>query len=106
MPSPEAIALRVSIQDLSDPPVDRPLQLLWTLPVDTAGWRWWDDIADARDITSGPALSNMFSLADHRVSLYPFSSVTSDSHGLSLAVPMDEPIAQRFEAAADFGQIF
>lgn len=98
-----SIGLRIDVQDLSDPLANRPLILRWTLPVDASGWRWWDDIDVSREVAPGPALSHTFALAGHTVSLYPLSAISGDAAGLSLAVPMSEPMAQRFECEATGG---
>jgi|GEM_PF-5079750 len=91
------IQIRIHAQDLSDGSQDRPVRLYWTLPVDASGWTWWDDIDTPRPVTPEVRLSNTFTLAGHAVSYYPFSSISNDEFGLSLATPMDEPVVQRFE---------
>lgn len=87
----------VSALDLGTPQTDRPLILSWALPVDAAGWSWWDDIDTSRQIGGADVLRNAFDLAGHAVSLYPFCSVGNADVGLALGVPMSEPVAQRFE---------
>jgi hypothetical protein len=101
----EERGLRVQfhIEDLTEPMTDRPMRVLWTLPIESGGATWWDDIAVSREIVAGPPLSHTFSLMGHPISLYPLSAVTGDDWGISLAVPMDEPTAQRFECAEDAG---
>jgi len=97
------LKIDVSLQDLSDPLTDRPIQLYWILPVASEGWQWWDDLHTSREIAADTCVSNTFDLASHDVSLYPFCSITAATFGLSLAVPMDQPTVQRFECAADTG---
>jgi hypothetical protein len=101
--SAECFAIHVNLEDTSEPLADRPILLRWTLPVAVEGWRWWDDIDTSRPIGPGMLLSNTLSLSGHRTSLYPLSSVTGAGAGLSLGVPMSEPLAQRSEAGGDFG---
>lgn len=91
------------LQDTSSPQTDRPVIAYWTLPVAAAGWRWWDDITDWRTIDSGGSLSNTRTLTDHAISQYPYAAITGSSAGLLLAVPMDGPVVQRFEAASQTG---
>ncbi|UCG17224.1 MAG: hypothetical protein JSV19_04175 [Phycisphaerales bacterium] len=97
------IDVGVVLQDESTPPADRPVLMRWTLPVVTEGGRWWDDVDTWRQIAPDSVESNTFDLAGHTVSLYPFSSVTGAGFGLSLGVPMDEPVVQRFECDAAAG---
>jgi len=91
------VQLHVALQDLSSSGADRPIQLYLALPVNADGWLWWDDIDSSRVIAPGAALRNTFDLAGHAISLYPYGAITSADHGIALGVPMDEPLAQRFE---------
>lgn len=87
----------MTLQDTSAPLSDRPIQLFWTLPVSAEGGQWWDDIGTQRQIGPGTVYRHAFSHNRHLISVYPFSSITGDGFGLSLAVPQREPLAQRFE---------
>ncbi len=87
----------ITLQDVSEPLTDRPVLVHWILPVAAEGWYWWDDIDTRHTIAPGTTAGNTFDLSGHAVSLYPFSSISDVSFGLSLAVPIDEPMAQRFE---------
>ena len=93
----------LTLFDTTTPQVDRPLLVTWTLPVAATGWNWWDDIDTYRTISPGATLSSTFAIGSHTVSTYPFTSVTSADVGLSLAVPQDEPLVQRFECDAATG---
>lgn len=91
------IRLDVHAETLTPGDDDLALLLCWTLPVDAQGWSWWDDIDTPRLIGTEEVLTHTFHIAGHAVSLYPFSSITSQDFGLALSVPMDETVVQRFE---------
>jgi len=88
------ILVEGEVQDMGKPQAEHALQLIYALPVDAIGWRWGDDIRTSRVIEKGKSYKNTWNLAGHDISVYPFSSVSGEKVGLSLAVPMDEPIVQ------------
>lgn len=88
------ILVEGEICDHSDINGEHALELVYALPVNAAGWHWGDDIRTARVIEKGKSYNNTFQLAGHRISFYPFSSVTGEKAGLSLAVSMDDPVVQ------------
>ena len=74
---------------------DRALRVEFRLPVDARGGTWWDDIAESRQISDSLRYAyygSDWSLgAGRQVSVFPFSSVTGNGAGLSLAQRMDQP---------------
>ncbi len=97
-----ALQFDFALEDTSVPLADRPIVAWFALPVALDGWQWWDDLADSRPIGADP-LANTITLCGHAISQYPFAAVTGDGAGLSMGVPMDGPVAQRFEAGSAVG---
>jgi hypothetical protein len=93
----------VTLQDISKPAEDRALLVSWSLPVAVTGWRWWDDLDTPRTVESGTVYSHVSKLAGHLISQYPYSAIDNAQCGLSLAVPMEEVVVQRFECDASAG---
>lgn len=102
MPTADHLRIDIDLQDTAQPMSDVPVLLYWTLPVDTAGWRWWDDLDTSREIGQEP-LSQRITVQNHGISLYPFSGITNGPAGLTLGVPASEAVVQRFEASSAFG---
>lgn len=101
--SQRSIKIEIDVQDLAAPMADRPILLHWTLPIAAEGWTWWDDIGVAQTVQADWVTPNTFGMANHAASLYPLCSVTNETIGMSLAVPMDEPVVQRFECGGAVG---
>ena len=94
----DAVLVKIDLQDVSDPPSNRPVQLFCSLPVALDGWTWWDDIDAASTVAPGRSCANTFPLAGHDVSFYPYACVAGDGAAVAMGVPMDETVAQRFSA--------
>jgi len=86
----------VLIEDLSSPLCNRPLRILYTVPVNAAGWQWGDDINQHRLIESGKNYDYTFGMLGRKSSIYPWSSIYDNESGISMAVPMDVPRVQKF----------
>ena len=91
---PDHILVEGEVRDVGEPQGKHALQLVYDLPINAAGWRWGDDIRTSRVIEKGKSYGNAWRLAGHEISVYPFSSVSGERAGLSLAVPMDESVVQ------------
>ena len=86
---PDHILVEGEVRDTSSSPGEQALQLAYVLPINAVGWRWGDDIRTSRVIREDSSYRNTFKLAGHEISVYPFSSISGERAGLSLAVPMD-----------------
>lgn len=102
-PSGEVLAMRLTLQSLPPSHTDRAALLRWALPIDLEGWTWWDDLDVSETLTGDTVAANTFTLSQHDISWHPLAAVASGELGLSLAVPMEEAVAQRFEASATGG---
>lgn len=84
---------------------DRAIGLRFALPMDLAGWTWWDDAGDKRHIDVPAVYRNTYNCVSGtgECSIYPWSAVTSLSvgpaaaaeagprgAGLSLALPLSQ----------------
>ena len=97
------IGVQITLQDTTSPAEDRPVLVYWTLPVSAAGWQWWDDLDTARTITAGTVYSNTHTIFNHAVGWYPYAAVSNAQSGVALAIPMSEPLVQRFECDTALG---
>ncbi|MCD6386639.1 hypothetical protein J7M23_12810, partial [Candidatus Sumerlaeota bacterium] len=93
---PTHIRTDVLIEDTSLPLQNRPLRVLYTIPINATGWEWGDDINQHRQIEDGENYEYTFSMLLRKVSLYPWSALYNNECGVSLAVPMDVPRIQCF----------
>jgi len=75
--------------DTSRPARDRALQMACTLPMNAAGWTWWESPAVAKTVDRPTVLGQPSQTPSF--SAYPFSSLTRGDVGLSYSVPMDAP---------------
>lgn len=93
------ILVEGEVWDTSGSPGEHALRLIYVLPIDAVGWRWGDDIRRSRIIDEGPFYHNCMTLTpwalEPTVSVYPFSAISGDKVGISLAVPMDLRAIQR-----------
>ena len=85
------IWVEAEVRDTHRPTQPRALRMLYTLPIDAAGWWWHDDIRTRRRIDRSGSCQNSLTSAGHRVSVYPFSEIDDGRVGLALGVPMDWP---------------
>jgi hypothetical protein len=97
------IDVQIALQDTTSPLEDRPVLVYWILPVATMDWQWWDDLDTSRTISAGTAYSNTHAIANHAVGWYPYAAVNNTQSGVAMAVPMSEPLVQRFECDAGRG---
>lgn len=95
-PFPEYIRADVVIEDTSVPFRNRPLRVIYSIPINATGWNWGDDINQHRQIVDGEDYDYTFSMLSRSVSVYPWSALYNDESGFSLAVPMDVPRIQHF----------
>ncbi len=76
---------------------DRAVTVSFRLPIDAAGWRWYDDIQNEQvienDVGYGPArlLDGKDPTQRRTIALYPFAALGNGESALALAVPMDQP---------------
>ncbi len=76
---------------------DRAINLYYVVPVDAAGWRWWDNIQQWRGIERGQQYMNVVRSgvgATGSQSHYPFACISNGRHAYSLLVT--EPRVCRF----------
>jgi hypothetical protein len=89
---PGCIRVHCAIEDLRDE--DRAMVLTYRLPVDAEGWRWGRDLVQSQVIDADATYHNAVGIgagAGGVIDRYPFSAISGPSHGLSLAIRMDEP---------------
>ncbi|HWQ95865.1 MAG TPA: dockerin type I domain-containing protein, partial [Candidatus Methylomirabilis sp.] len=91
---------------------ERMLQIMYTLPVNAAGWEWGDYIGASRPISDSTHYENVYKIGNSRKqSVYPFASIDNNIHGLGIAVPMDVPriyrkgydLSEGYSIQYDFG---
>ncbi len=110
-PAPHSIDITALLRDTSG--ADRAVTVCFVLPLADQPRVWHDDILRSTPVAAGSEYKNAQSWpAGASLSAYPFSSLTSERLGLSLAAPMDCPRVCRFVynswlnlfyAAYDFG---
>ncbi len=89
-PKDRYIELHGEIHDLSNR--GRAIQVMYNLPVDANDWNWGDYIRGSRVINRSTHYKNVYGIGNTRTqSMYPFAWIGNDTHGLSIAVPMDVP---------------
>jgi len=71
---------------------DRAIGLSFRLPLDAAGWTWFDNLEDRRTIEGDLtyALTYNCASAEGQCSIYPWSALTGKDGGLSLALPLSQ----------------
>ncbi len=95
------------IQDTSGR--DRAVSLSFRLPVNGAGWTWFDDLQNVQVVEeelrygSARLMGRDDPTQRRTIALYPFAAMADSQSGLALAVPMDMPRAVRLCYAADLG---
>ena len=88
---------------------DRAITLVFALPLDARGWRWWDNILAAREISAPREYSTVVPIgagATGALSQYPFACVSDDLTALCLAIDMDEPRQYRLGYNAGTRQLY
>lgn len=90
IPKDRYIELQGEVQDMRGE--DRAVQVMFNVPVNAEGWRWGDYIRGSRVINGSTHYENVYKIGDVRTqSTYPFASIDNNTHGMSIAVPMDVP---------------
>jgi len=94
-----AIQVHSYVRDLRR--ADRAIVLSYRLPIDAEGWNWGQDLVHSHRISLNPTDPSYQSCYRNAVSIgagaegcvgrYPFSALSSEKHGLSYAIRMDEP---------------
>lgn len=75
---------------------DRALTLSYRLPLEAAGWNWYEDLGGRQRVEPGVTYGAARSFGDRRLlGLYPFAALGKADGALALAVPMDLPRAFR-----------
>jgi len=110
IPKDRYIELQGEMQDLRGE--DRALQVMYNVPLNADGWRWGDYIRGSRVINGSTHYENVYKIGDVRTqSTYPFASIDNNTHGMSIAVPMDVPriyrkgydLSEGYSIQYDFG---
>ena len=76
---------------------DRPIVLVWMLPMEAGGWTWADSLSDGRTIREegGYHSETVYGAAGaagrHLVAPFPWAAIAGRSRGLMLARPLDSP---------------
>jgi hypothetical protein len=86
----------------------RALYLIYALPLDGAGWEWWDSPRRHQPIPPGGqrGMGDWWHLGGgHQYSAYPLGCISTDwpAGGLALAAPLRQPLLTRFGYAQRLG---
>ena len=84
------IRVDVEVEDLRR--TDRRIVVSYRIPLEAAGWTWWDNICHKRRV-SEPALyrrTEPIEMGDGQCSIFPFNSLADKRVGLTLGVPLDQ----------------
>lgn len=89
------------INGVASSPKDRrtAFQLRVTLPVDAAGWTWWDDPRRGRRIEPGERYDHLTRWNEQQTSRYPLSTVSGASRALTVGLPLSKPRLARTQYA-------
>ncbi|HOJ59438.1 MAG TPA: hypothetical protein PK878_04060 [bacterium] len=104
---PRAIYLSGKLKDLTGKP--RAVSLLYAVPLEAAGWRWWDHPRASRAIEDPEEYSNPVTIGtgtNGKMSRYPFACVTSDTAGLALGIDMGSPAQWRLGYSAGLKMLY
>jgi hypothetical protein len=93
---PDRLGLRIEAESTSVALDERPLRVVFGVPLDATGWSWGDDIVRSRPIAADSRYDNCFSTLGRKISNYPWSAVFDAQSGIALATPMDCPRIQSF----------
>ncbi|MGE5531231.1 MAG: hypothetical protein ACM3VW_03805, partial [Bacteroidota bacterium] len=72
---------------------DRAIGLRFALPLDLSGWNWWTEPEERQAIAPGqPSYRHTYNCQSGigKCSIYPWSAVTGEKAGLSLALPLSQ----------------
>ena len=71
---------------------DRAVGVRFALPLDLAGWNWHTDAEEKEAITAGPPHRATYNCVSGIgvCSIYPWSAMSGDAAGLSLALPLSQ----------------
>ncbi|MBI2299098.1 MAG: hypothetical protein HYU66_09190 [Armatimonadetes bacterium] len=71
---------------------DRAVAVSFRLPIDAAGWTWYDDLHNQQTIEPVIGYGSARVLGERRtIALYPFAALGNPDAALALAVPLDQP---------------
>ena len=86
----DKISIDGALRSLST--AERAVALTFRLPLDAVGWKWFDDIAEARTIAAGWVYRNVTPIfaGDGFVSTYPFAALANDRVSLAWGIPLSQ----------------
>ena len=84
-----AIRVEVELNDLSNPPKPRALDLEVTLPAQLAGWTWHRNWREDNTIAPDSRFSDDEQAGGFPVTRYPFSAVSKNGSGFAFGTPLD-----------------
>ena len=72
---------------------DRLIRLDYILPVSSQGMYWYDDISTRKRVTINSDYNRPvdYPISGHKMSLYPYGTVTNGQQAVALGVPMELP---------------
>jgi hypothetical protein len=87
---PECIRVDGQVRDSTGK--DRAVAMRFALPLDLAGWTWYNDAEERRTIEPGSPFRHTYDCESGigRCSIYPWSALTGPAGGLSLALPLSQ----------------
>ena len=88
---------------------DRAVMLLFALPIDAIGWRWHEDLRQARIIQGRDEFSQTTAVAcgaTGTMSVYPLAALENGQTGVGLAIDMGRPSQYRLVYHAGTRQLF
>jgi hypothetical protein len=87
-PGPECVRVEGEVRDTTGR--DRAVGVRFALPLDLAGWNWYNDAEERLPIEAGRKYAHTYNCrtGSGRCSIYPWAAVTGRDAGLSLALPL------------------
>jgi hypothetical protein len=102
-----AIRVDGEVRDLTGR--DRAITVRFAYPVNAVGWRWHDDQRVSRTIEAAGRYENTVHSgagANGLASRYPLACVSSETHAVAVAVPLDVPRLCRLGYDADSREVY
>ena len=70
---------------------DRAIAVRFSLPLNAAGWTWWNDAEERREISSGVYRHTYSAKAGvGECSIYPWAAVSGPAEGVTIALPLSQ----------------
>lgn len=88
--APDHLEITGEVRDITGR--DRAVTVSFRLPIDAAGWTWYDDLHRHQTVDPDVGYGAARVIGERRtIALYPFAALGSPTAALALAVPLDLP---------------